>query len=105
MSGIKPIELTEFYRSLRARGESTDGLAKKLNASPAVVRKLIGMLKRRRGFVWQGLLKLLTRRERKLLLHVEQCSAWNIRQQGKRPKWSTEKAAAIEAPELMEAAS
>lgn len=95
MSGIKPLELTEFYRSLHARGESTNGLANQLNASPAVVRKLIGMLRRRRGMVWDGLLRLLTDREKALLLDVEQCSAWNVAQVAKRPKWTSEKAAAI----------
>ncbi len=93
MSGIKPIALTEFYRSLHARGESTEGLAKQLNVSGAVVRKLIGLLKRRQGLVWTGLLALCTERERELLTTVEQCSAWNIRQQRKRPVWTAEKVA------------
>lgn len=95
MSGIKPLELTEFYRALHARGESTDGLAKQLRASPAVVRKLIGMLSRRRGAVWRGLLELLTARERALLFDVEQCSAWNTQQAAKRPRWNDAKEAAI----------
>lgn len=95
MSGIRPIELTEFYRSLHARGETTDQLAQKLNASPATLRKMIGLLKRRRGVVWIGFLALLTERERELLAKVEQCSAWNIRQAKKRPKFTAEKAAGL----------
>jgi hypothetical protein len=95
MSGIKPIALTEFYRSLHARGESTENLARQLNVSGAVVRKLIGLLKRRRGLAWEGLLRLLTERERELLAHVEQCSAWNIRQRAKRPAWTAQKASQL----------
>ncbi len=93
MSGIKPLPLTEFYRSLHARGETTEGLAAKLNVSGAVVRKLIGLLKPRRGCTWRGLQALLTERERQLLATVEQCSAWNIRQRAKRPVWTAEKVA------------
>lgn len=91
MSGIKPRPLADFYRALRARGESTDGLAQKLNCAPAVVRKLIGLLKRRRGHVWMGLQELLTPRERQLLADVEQCSAWNKKQVAKRPTFTREK--------------
>jgi len=91
MSGIKPIALTEFYRSLHARGESTESLALQLTVSGTVVRKLIGLLKRRQGCAWDGLLRLLTPREKELLSTVEQCSAWNNRQQAKRPKWTEEK--------------
>ena len=95
MSGIKPAPLTEFYRSLHSRGESTASLAKKLNVSGAVVRKLIGLLKRRKGLVWDRLLTLLTQHEKELLLSVEQCSAWNIRQVAKRPRWTMEKVAGL----------
>lgn len=95
MSGIKPIALTEFYRSLHARGESTESLARKLNVSGAVVRKLIGLLKPRRGHVWRALLALLTERERGLLVTVEQCSAWNNRQRAKRPVWTAQKVAEL----------
>lgn len=95
MSGIKPLPLTEFYRSLRARGVTTQQLADELMVSGGTIRKLIGCLKRRRGATWQGLLLRLTPRECALLFAVEQCSAWNIRQRGKRPKWTAEKVAGL----------
>lgn len=95
MSGIKPVALTEFYRLPHERGESSDTLAKKLNVSPAVVRKLIGLLKRRRGLVWEGLLRLLTDKEKELLRTVEQCSSWNNAQKAKRPVWTAEKVAGL----------
>lgn len=95
MSALKPLELAQFYRLLHERGESSETLAEKLNISPAVVRKLIGLLKPRRGMVWKGLLKLLTEEEKRLLLTVEQCSAWNISQSKKRPVWTAEKVAGL----------
>lgn len=102
MSGIKPLALTEFYRSLHARRDaegramSTDALAAKLNVAPSVVRKLIGLLKRRQGRVWEGLCELLTERERALLRDVEQCSAWNMRRaMQNRPRWTEEKVAGL----------
>lgn len=90
MSGIKPQSLTEFYRSLKARGVTTDDLALRVGVSGSTVRKLIGLLKRRRGLVWQRLQNHLTERECQLLADVEQCSSWNIRQTAKRPKWTYE---------------
>lgn len=95
MSALKPTALTEFYRSLHARGESTDSLALKLNVSRPVVCKLIGLLKRRRGRTWAALLALLTERERALLLSVEQCSTWRTQQLAKRPRWNAEKVAGL----------
>lgn len=95
MSGIKPIELTQFYASLHARGLKTDTMAAGLGVSGAKLRKMIGLLQRRRGIAWRGFLALLTEREKALLLHVEQCSAWNIRQRAKQPRWSMEKASVI----------
>ncbi len=91
MSGIKPQPLTEFYRSLHARGESTDSLARQLGVSGAKLRKLIGLLQRRSGLAWKGLLSRLTERERALLLSVEQCSSWNNRQRAMRPSWDLRK--------------
>lgn len=91
MSGIKPVALTEFYRSLRARGVTTDTLAAELHVSGAVVRKLIGGLKRRKGRVWEALFDLLNDKEKALLRTVEQCSAWNISQARKRPVWTAAK--------------
>lgn len=95
MSALKPLELAQFYGLLHDRGESSESLAKKLNVSASVVRKLIGLLKRRRGLVWDGLLKLLTEEEKRLLLTVEQCAAWNISQTKKRPIWTAEKVAGL----------
>jgi hypothetical protein len=95
MSGLKPQPLTEFYRSLRARGVTTDDLGARLDISGSTVRKLFGLLKRRRGLVWRQLQAHLTDREKQLLADVEQCSAWNIRQSGKRPKWNAEKVAGL----------
>jgi hypothetical protein len=97
MSGIKPIELTQFYASLHARGLTTDTLAAHLGVSGAKLRKMIGLLQRRRGIAWKGLLGLLTEREKSLLLHVEQSSTWRNRQRAKQPRWSFEKASAIAA--------
>lgn len=95
MSEFKPLALTEFYRSLHARGETTDALARKLTTSPATLRKMISLLKRRRGVVWTSFLALLTDRERQLVTEVEQCSAWNIQQAKKRPHFTAEKAAGL----------
>jgi hypothetical protein len=77
MSGIKPSELTEFYRSLHGRGMTTDSLAEQLDVSGSQVRKLIGMHAPRGGATWRFLLGLLTPEETKLLLAMEQSSTWN----------------------------
>lgn len=95
MSGIKPLPLTEFYRSLHARGETSESLAQKLNVSRSVLCKMIGLLKRRRGRAWEHLQTLLTDRERRLLSDVAQCSSWNLRQLAKRPRWNAEKVAGL----------
>lgn len=91
MKLCKPYALWEFYRSLHARGVNTASLAQDLGVSPAVVRRLIGMLRTRRGPTWTGLLEALTPRERELLHSVEQCSPWNSQQAARRPKWHPEK--------------
>ena len=91
MSGLKPIPLQEFYRSLHGRGLTTDLLAQDLGVSGAKLRKLIVCLQPRRGLAWRGLLERLNERERALLLSVEQCETWNIRQRAKRPVWTMEK--------------
>jgi hypothetical protein len=91
MSGIKPVALTEFYRSLHARGEGTQSLAGALGVSGGAVRRLLGGL-RRKGALWRRLEALLTGRERALLGDVEQCSAWNMRRAARnRPRWTGEK--------------
>lgn len=92
---MKPLALTQFYRALHARGESTATLAARLHVSRAVVTKLIGLLKPRRGPVWRGLLSLLTAEERALLVSVEQCSVWNARARAARPRWTAEKVAGL----------
>jgi hypothetical protein len=91
MSGLKPIGLQEFYRSLHGRGLTTDLLAQDLGVSGAKLRKLIVCLQPRRGLAWRGLLERLNERERTLLLSVEQCETWNMRQRAKRPVWTHEK--------------
>jgi hypothetical protein len=96
MAGIKPLPLTEFYRSLHARGESTDTLAIKLGVSGGAVRRLFAGL-RRRGPLWRRLEQLLNDKERQLLRDVEQCSAWNAKRTAKRPVWTPEKAKALSA--------
>lgn len=87
----KPPELFAFYRALHARGESTEGLAQKLNVSGGVVRKLIGMIRRRRGRTWEGLLALLAPEEKQLLLQASESAEWSAAQSAKRPRWSPEK--------------
>lgn len=95
MSGIKPQPLTEFYRALHARNESTDTLAAALGVSGGAVRRVLGGL-RRRGHLWRRLVPLLTDRERTLLANVEQCSAWNARPAARhRPTWTAEKAESL----------
>lgn len=95
MSGLRPIELTEFYRSLHARGESTESLAVAVHLSAPVLRKMIVLLKPRRGRPWTAFLDRLTERERELILTVEQRSTWRARQEAKRPHWTAEKVAGL----------
>lgn len=78
MSGLKDQALTEFYRSLHDRHQTTELLAEKLDVSGGTVRKLIGMHAPRGGATWRFLLALLTDRERELLQSMEQSSTWNI---------------------------
>jgi hypothetical protein len=87
----KPPELYQFYRSLHARGESTELLAVKLNVSGSVVRRLIGLLRRRRGRVWNELLAMLTPPERELLSRASSSPEWSATQAKKRPIWNPEK--------------
>lgn len=92
MSGMRPIEFDYFYRSLRERGLNTELLAAQINVSGPTLRKMIVLLKPRRGRVWTAFVGLLTEHERELLKTVEQCETWNIRQSKKRPRWTAEKA-------------
>jgi hypothetical protein len=98
MSGMKPLPLTEFYRSLRARGATTDTLAAALGVSGGAVRRILGG-HRRKGHLWPKLARLLTERELRLLADVEQCAAWNTRRAAKRPRWTPALADALR-PEL-----
>ena len=97
MSGLKPQPLTEFYRSLRARGLTTDTLAASLGVSGGAVRRILGG-HRRKGPLWTRLAPLLNAREIQLLRDVEQCSAWNTKRLSKRPKWTAAKASLFGAP-------
>ena len=92
--GIKPTSLHEFYRSLRARGETTDLLAEKIGRSGGAVRRVIVGLRRRAPW-WKRFEALLTERERELLADVEQCPTWNKPREAKRPVWNAEKEALL----------
>lgn len=97
MSGFKPPELSEFYRSLHGRGVDTAALASAIGVSrPALTRVLNGA--RRRGPIFKRVATLLTQRELRLL-HVAHLSTWNTRRVAKRPRWTPEKANIIGASE------
>lgn len=86
MSGMKPPEMSQFYRLLHERGLTTDALAEQVNVGrPTLCRVLNGA--RRRGPVWRRVVKLLTEEEI-TLLNVAQCSPWNKSRVAKRPKWT-----------------
>ncbi|HVU38058.1 MAG TPA: hypothetical protein VHC95_06965 [Opitutales bacterium] len=70
---MKNPRLAEFYRQLRARGETTATLAAKIGRSRVHLTHIFNGSKRGR-FTWQVLYPLLTEKELSLLL---QCSAWN----------------------------
>lgn len=97
MSGIKPIDLTEFYRLLHGRGLSTEILAERIGVSGGTVRKLIGGFKPRRGAVWVAILRRLTPGEKALLFRVEQSPTWNSHVAARRETFTPEKAAQIAA--------
>ena len=93
MSGLRPIQMEQFYRRLHNRGLDTTELAKRVNASrPAVTRVLNGA--RRRGPLWVKLLTHLLPEE-VALLDVAQSHPWNNRRVNNRPKWTAEKAEAL----------
>jgi hypothetical protein len=83
----KPPALYAFYRSLHQRGVTTEALAAQLHVSGAVVRKLIGMLRQRKGRAWDSLQALLTPDERQLLAQAQATAAWSAVQAVKRPVW------------------
>jgi hypothetical protein len=91
---LKPTALSDFYRKLHARGESTATLAEKLGVSGGAVRRLTGGF-RRRGPLWKRLTALLTDDERALLDYVERCTTWNAERASRRPRWTPEKQAAF----------
>lgn len=80
---VKPPAMYAFYRALHARGESTENLARQLHVSGAVVRKLLGLLRRRAGPRWLALQALLTAEERQLLVEAAGAPEWNLRQAAK----------------------
>jgi DNA transposition AAA+ family ATPase len=85
MSGLKPPQLTDFYRSLDRRGVTTDSLAKELNISrPTLCRIFNGG--RRRNWQWEKVKALLTAEEVKLL-DVALCHPWNKKRIASRPRW------------------
>lgn len=97
MSGIKPLELTKFYASLRRRDKDVDLLAFCIGVKrPTLTRVLNGT--RRRGAVWKRVEPLLTGEEIELL-DVAHRSLWNTKAALKRPVWTPEIAARLNAPE------
>jgi ribosomal protein S27AE len=66
VSGIKPVPLSEFYRSLHARGMDAGKLAALVSRSRVTVTRILSG-DRPPGYVWSYLLPHLTRREIGLL--------------------------------------
>jgi transcriptional regulator with XRE-family HTH domain len=86
VSGIKPIEQTQFYRRLRERGMTIEKLMEHTGRSRVTVTRVLNG-SRRRGPVWAKIKPLLAPDEI-ALLDVAHCSPWNIRKVEKRPVWS-----------------
>ena len=95
MSGMKPPELTQFYAKLHARGLDTSKLAELAGRSRPIVTKVLNGSKRR-GPAWVRIRPYLTSEE-VALLDVAHRSAWNTRRVEKRPRWTAEKAAVLQA--------
>jgi hypothetical protein len=86
MSGLKPPEMSAFYRKIQARGLTTEILANQLSVTrPALCRVLNGS--RRRGFIWKKVTELLTPEEL-ALLDVAHRHPWNRKRTLARPKWN-----------------
>lgn len=86
MSGLKPPELSRFYRRIDARGLTTTVLAESVGVSrTALCRVLNGS--RRRGPIWRRVAPLLTAEEI-ALLDVAHRHPWNRKRLLARPKWS-----------------
>ncbi len=89
MSGFKPPELSQFYRSLHVRGLDTATLAQRIGVTrPALTRVLNGS--RRQGPIFKRVAPYLLPEELRLL-HVAHSSTWNTRRVAKRPRWAPEK--------------
>lgn len=86
MSGLKPPELSAFYRSLHARGYNCDTLAAKVGVGRASLSRVLNG-SRRRGPIWNRVVAHLTPEELKLL-DVAHRHPWNRKRLLKRPKWS-----------------
>ena len=95
MAGFKPPQLSEFYRSLHARGLSTSDLAAAIGRKHCTVSRVLNGA-RRRGPVWAKLQLLLTANELSLL-DVAQSSTWNTHRLAKRPRWTEDKRSTLTA--------
>lgn len=73
MSGLKPLPLTQFHRSLRAAGTSVSDLAARARVGRAhLCQVLTG--RRSGAHTWKHILPLLTPNQ---LFHLKQCPTWN----------------------------
>lgn len=93
MSGLKPFEITQFYRRLHDRGLNVGVLAERLGRSSGTVSRVING-SRRRGPLWKRLARHLTDDEIRLL-DVAKSSSWNTRRIARRPQWNSDLAAKI----------
>ena len=66
MSGIKPIDLTRFYRKLHANGSTVEKLAEKLYSNRAHLTQVLNGT-RPGGQTWRKLARVLTTDELALL--------------------------------------
>src|SRR6185437_8383075 len=95
MSGLRPVELDQFYRRLHDRGLSTTALALQVGRNACTVSRVLNG-SRRKGPLWRRLSALLTIEE-KQLLHVAESSTWNKKRVESRPRWTPEKATSLAA--------
>lgn len=93
MSGLRPVELDQFYRRLHDRDLSTVALAKLVGRNACTVSRVLNG-SRRKGPVWARIKEHLLPEEIELL-HVAECSTWNKKRVENRPKWTPEKAEAL----------
>lgn len=90
MSGLRPIELDQFYARIHARGLNTTALAEAVGRNPCTVSRVLNG-SRRKGPIWHRLKSFLTEQEI-ALLNVAEGSVWNKKRVENRPKWTPEKA-------------